>query len=78
MHKVKFTYHMKLQKKEEPSVGASVLLRKRNKILIGVNMEKKHRTETKGKAMQRLSHLGILPIYSHQTQTLLWMPRNAC
>jgi hypothetical protein len=22
--------------------------------------------------------VGIHPIYSHQTQTLLWMPRSAC
>jgi hypothetical protein len=28
--------------------------------------------------IQRLSHLGIHPIYSHQTQTLLWMSRSAC
>jgi hypothetical protein len=34
--------------------------------------------ETEGKAIQRLSHLGIHPIYSHQTQTLLWMPERAC
>jgi hypothetical protein len=26
----------------------------------------------------RLPHLGIHPTYSHQTQTLLWMPRSAC
>ena len=29
--------------------------------------------ETEGRAIQRLPHLGIHPIYSHQTQTLLWM-----
>ena len=29
--------------------------------------------ETEGKATQRLPHLGIHPIYCHQTQTLLWM-----
>ena len=34
--------------------------------------------ETEGKAIQRLPHLGIHPIYSHQTQTLLWMPRSTC
>jgi exonuclease III len=49
-----------------------------NKILIGANMETKCRAETKGKAIQRLPHLGIHPIYSHQTQTLVWMPRSAC
>jgi hypothetical protein len=25
-----------------------------------------------------LIQLGIHPIYSHQTQTLLWLPRSAC
>jgi hypothetical protein len=35
-------------------------------------------TETEGKAIQRLPHREIHPIYSHQTQTLLWMPRSAC
>ena len=28
--------------------------------------------------MDGLHHLEILPIYSHQTQTLLWMPTRAC
>jgi hypothetical protein len=41
-------------------------------------MEIKCREETKGKATQRLSQLGIHPIYNYQTQTLLWMPRSAC
>jgi hypothetical protein len=69
---------MKLKKKEEQSVGALVLLRKGNKILMGANMETKCGAETEGKAIQRLPHLGIHPIYSHQTQILLWMPRSAC
>jgi hypothetical protein len=34
--------------------------------------------ENEGKAIQRLPKLGIHPIYSHQTQTLLGMPRSAC
>jgi hypothetical protein len=45
---------------------------------MGANMEIKYRAETEGKAIQRLSHLGIHPIYSYQTQTLLWMPTSAC
>jgi hypothetical protein len=61
---------MKL-KKEDQSMGASVLLRKWNKILTGVNMETKCRAETEGKAIKRLTHLEIHPIYSHQTQTPL-------
>jgi hypothetical protein len=30
--------------------------------------------ETEGKAIQRLPHLGIHPIYSYQTQIILLMP----
>ena len=40
-------------------------------------MEIKYRAETEGKATQRLPHLGIHPIYSYETQTLLWMSRSA-
>ena len=61
---------MKL-KKEDQSVGASVLLRRKNKILKGANTETKCGAETEGKTIQRLPHLGTHPIYSHQTQTLL-------
>jgi hypothetical protein len=68
---------MKLKKKEEQSVGASVL-RRGNKILMGANRETKCGAETEGKAIQSLPHLGIYPIYSHQTQKLLRMPRSAC
>jgi hypothetical protein len=65
-------------KKEDQSVGASVLLRKEKKILTGAKMETKCRAETEGKVTQRLPHLRIHPIYSHQNLTLLWMSRNAC
>jgi hypothetical protein len=68
--KIQFTDHMKLKKKEDQSVGASVLLRKGNKIFMGANTETKCGAETEGKAIQRLNHLGIHPIYSYQTQTL--------
>jgi hypothetical protein len=40
------------------------------------NAETKNGAETKGKAIQRLPHLGIHPICRHQTQTLLLMPRS--
>jgi hypothetical protein len=46
--KIQFTDHMKLKKKEDQSMGALVLLRKRNKILTGANMETKWRAETAG------------------------------
>jgi hypothetical protein len=57
-------------------VDASVLFRRVNKIPTGGNKETKWKTE--GKAIQKLPHLGIHPIYSHKTQTLLWMPGSAC
>jgi hypothetical protein len=49
--------------KEDQSVGAPVLLRRGNIILMGGNMETKYATETEGKAIQRLP-LGLHPIYS--------------
>ena len=69
---------MKFKKKEDQSVDVSVFLRRGNKILTGGNMETKCGAETEGKAIQKLPHLGIHPIYSHQTQTLLWMSTSAC
>jgi hypothetical protein len=75
--KMQFTDHMKLKTKEDQSVGASVLLRRGNQILMGANPETKCGSETEGKAIQRLPCLGIHPIYSHQKQTLLWMPRSS-
>jgi hypothetical protein len=68
--KIQFTDYMKL-KMEDQSVDASVLLRRRNKILTGGNMETKCGVETEGKAIQRLPHLWIHPIYSCQTWMLL-------
>ena len=57
-------------------MDASVSLRRENKILIRANTETKYGAETEGKAIQRLPHLGIHHIYSHQMQTLLWFPRQ--
>jgi hypothetical protein len=59
-------------------MDTSVLLRMGNKIPKGGDTETKYRTETGGKAIQRLLHLRIYSIYSYQTQILLWMPRSAC
>jgi hypothetical protein len=70
--------HEELKKKEDQSVGASVLLKRGNKILTGTNTETKCGAEAEGKAIQRLNYLRIHLIDSHQTQTLLWMPRTAC
>ena len=43
--KLQFTGHMKLEKKEDQSLGALVLLRRRKKILMVVNMETKLGTD---------------------------------
>ena len=45
---------------------------------MGGNTETKCGAETEGKNIQKVPHLVIHPIYSHQTQTLLWMPTSAC
>jgi hypothetical protein len=68
---------MKL-KKDNQRVGASVLLRIRNKVLKGANMETKCGAETEGKAILRLPHLGIHPICSHQKKTVFQMPKSVC
>ena len=57
---------MKLKKEEDQSVDTLVLLRRGNKIPMGGYTETKFGTDTEGKAMHRLCHLGILPMYSHQ------------
>ena len=75
--KTQFSDHMKL-KKEDKNVDVSVLLRRWNKIVMGGNIETKCGAETEEKDIQRLPHLWIYPMYRHQTQTLLWMPKSAC
>jgi hypothetical protein len=45
---------------------------------MGGDTERKYGTEPEGTVIQRLSHLGIHPIYSYQMKTLLWMPTSAC
>ena len=71
--KIQFTDYMKPKKKKDQSVDVSVLLRRGNKILTGRNMETKCGAETEGTAIQRLPHVGIYPIHSHQTHILLRM-----
>jgi hypothetical protein len=58
---------MKLKKKEDQVVDASILLRRGNKLTTGGNREIKCGAETDKKTIQRLPHLGIHPKYSHQT-----------
>jgi hypothetical protein len=69
---------MKLKKKEHRSVDTSFLLRMGNKIPMEGVTESKFRSETEGRTIQRLPHLGIHPINIHQTQTLLHMPARFC
>jgi hypothetical protein len=61
---------MKL-KKEDHSVDTSILLRRGSKIPMEGVTETKYGAESEGITIQRLLHLGIHPIYNHQTQTLL-------
>jgi hypothetical protein len=68
---------MKLKKKEDQSVGILVLLRRGNKMPMEGVTETKFGAETEGVTIQRLPHMEIHPIYSHQMQTVLWMPRIA-
>jgi hypothetical protein len=69
---------MKLKKKEDQSVDISLLLRMCNKIPMEGLTETKFGAETEGKTIQTLPHLGIHPIYNHQTQILLHMPERFC
>jgi hypothetical protein len=70
-------HHMKLKKKEDQSVETSILLRRGNKIPMEGVTETKCGAGTEGMTIHRRLHLGIHPIYNHQTQTLLWMPTSA-
>ena len=55
-----------------------ILLKRGNETLMEGVIETKYVAKTEGKAIQKLLHQGIDPIYSHQSQTLLWMPTSAC
>jgi hypothetical protein len=69
---------MKLKKKEDQIMDGLSLLRMGNKIPMEGVAETKFGAETEGRSIQRLPHLGIHPINSHQTQTLLRMPAGFC
>ena len=69
---------MTLKEKEGQKVGASVLPRMENKTLMGGNNGTNRGAGIGEKIIQRLPLLGIHPIYSHQTKSLLLMPRSAC
>jgi hypothetical protein len=69
---------MKLKKNEEQSVDTSPLLRIGNKTPLEGGKETKFGAEMKEWTIQRLLHLGIHPIISHQMQTLLHIPARIC
>jgi hypothetical protein len=66
--------HMKLKKKEDQSVGASVLLRKGNREQIGRQSTEQGLKESPSRDCPIW---GFIPD-SHQTPKLLWMLRNSC
>jgi hypothetical protein len=63
---------MKLKKKEDKSVDTSLLHIMGNKIPMEGVTETKFGAKMDGKTVQRLSYLGIYPIYNHQTQTIAY------
>jgi hypothetical protein len=69
---------MKLKKKEDKIMDTSILLRRGNKMPVKGVTDTKFRVETEEMTIQRLPHLGIHHINSHQTKTLLLMPTRAC
>jgi hypothetical protein len=71
--KIQFAEHKKI-KKEDQRVDTSFLLRIGNKIPMEGVAETKFGAKKKEWTIQRLPHLGIHPLISHQTQTLLHMP----
>jgi hypothetical protein len=76
--KIQFGKHKKIKKREDQWVDTSFLLRIGNKIPMKGVTETKFGAKTKGWTIQRLPYLGIHPIISHQTQTLLHMPERFC
>ena len=74
--KIQFAKHKKIKKKENQRVDTSFLPRIGNKKpMEGVT---KFGAKKKGWTIQRLPHLGVHSIISHQTQTLLYMPARFC
>jgi hypothetical protein len=75
--KIQLPRHKKI-KKEDQCVDTSFLPRIQNKISKEGVAETKFGAKTKGWTIQRLTHPGIHPIISHQTQTLLHMLGRSC
>jgi hypothetical protein len=62
---------MKLKMKVYQSVDTSILLRRGDKTPMECITDTKCGAEIEGVTIQRLPHLGIYPIYNHQTHTVL-------
>jgi hypothetical protein len=75
---MQFAKHMKLKKKEDQRVDTLFLLKMGNKIPMEGITETKCGYQTGGRNIQRLPHLGIHLLNSHQIQTLLHMPARFC
>jgi hypothetical protein len=76
--KIQFAKLMELKKKEDQSVDTLFLLRMGSKIPMEGVTETRFRAKSEGRTIQRLLHLGIHPIKTHQTQTLLNIPKRVC
>ena len=76
--KLQLAKHKKIKKREDQWVHTSFLVRIGNKIPMKGVKERKFGAKMKGWTIQRLPHLWIHPIISHQTQTLLHMPARFC
>jgi hypothetical protein len=75
--KIQLPKHKKM-KKEDQHVNTAFLPRIGNKISMEGVAEMKFGAKKKGWTIQRLPHLGVYPIISHQMQTLLHMPTRFC
>jgi hypothetical protein len=75
---IQFIENMKLKKKEDQNLDTLVPLIRGNKIPMEGVAERRCGAENKEKTIQRLPHLWIHPIYSHRTQTVLWMTTYVC
>jgi hypothetical protein len=76
--KIQFAKHKKIKKREEQWLYTSFLLRIGSKIPMEGITETKFGAKKKEWTIQILPHLGIHPIISHQTQTLLHMTERFC
>jgi hypothetical protein len=75
---IQFAKDKKIKKREDQWVDTSFFLRMGNKIPMKGVTETKFGAKIKRWTIQSLPHPVIHPIISHQTQTLLHMPKKFC